>query len=186
MFERFTDKARRTLAGAQVEASALGHSFLGTEHLLLALLQTDGVAAHVLLAEGLTVEQVRDDVRRIVGPGPAGDAEALRTIGIDLDEVRAAVEETFGPGALDRARRRPRGRRGAGGPRFAPRVKKVLELALREALTLGHGYIGTEHLLLAILREGQGVAARILAERTDVATLRPKVLAELGRLRPGA
>ena len=188
MFERFTDKARTSLAVAQEEARLLRHNFLGTEHLLLGLLQTDGVAAHVLLAEGFTVEGVRDDVRRIVGPDPATDAEALRTIGIDLDEVRAAVEESFGPGALDRTVRR-RGKRktiSIGSPAFVPRAKKVLELALREALTLGHSYIGTEHLLLAIVREGEGVAAQILSLHTDLSALRPKVLAELSRLRPGA
>jgi ATP-dependent Clp protease ATP-binding subunit ClpA len=187
MFERFTDKARATLTLAQAEAGALGHNFLGTEHLLLGLLQTDGVAARVLAAEGLTPVGVRDEIRVIVGSGPGTDADALRSIGIDLDEVRAAVEESFGPGALDRpVRSGKRKRSWSSGPAYAPRMKKVLELSLREALDLGHGYIGTEHLLLAVVREGAGVAAQILVRHTDLSTLRPKVLAELSRLRPGA
>ena len=99
------------------------------------------------------------------------DAEALGSLGIDLDAVRAHLEETFGPGALDRPVRRPRSRgcRGRipesyGRLPITPRTKKVLELSLREARHLGHAAIGTEHLLLALVREGEGVAARILVE----------------------
>jgi ATP-dependent Clp protease ATP-binding subunit ClpA len=193
MFERFTDRARHVVVVAETEARALGHNFIGTEHLLLGLLEGQGVAAKVLRAEGVDAEAVRAAVEAIVGRAPAArassieDAEALASIGIDLDEVRAAVEETFGAGALDRSvRRRARRIRGLGGLPFVPRAKKVLELSLREALTLKHNYIGTEHLLLAILREGEGVAAKILAERTDLAGLRAKVIDELSRLRPGA
>ena len=196
MFERFTEKARHVLVLAQAEANDHRHNFLGTEHVLLGLVrETDGVAGRTLAAEGLTADQVRADMERIVGAGPdtatgVNDAEALAAIGIDLDEVRTAVEEAFGEGALDRpttaAGRRAWLKR-IGSPPFTPRTKKVLELALREALSMKHNYIGTEHLLLAILREGKGVAAQILAERTsDFAELRAKVLDELSRLRPGA
>ena len=190
MFERFTDRAREVLAVAQAEAKAMGHNFLGTEHLLLGLLQGDGVAARVLQAEGLDLDEVRTAVRTKVGQGthPAvEDAEALASIGIDLDQVTATVEESFGKGALARPNGPKRRKKLPwSGPPFAPRAKKVLELALREALALKHSYIGTEHLLLAIVREGEGVAARLLAERTDLSTLRDKVLDELSRLRPGA
>ena len=191
MFERFTDRMRGVLVAAQVEATALGHDFLGTEHLLLGLLvEREGVAGRILSADGLTLDGAREQVRRIIGPRHPGagiaDADALRAIGIDLDEVRATVEASFGPGALDRPGRR--GRRGmTGGPSFVPRAKKAMELSLREALALGHGYIGTEHLLLGILRLGEGVAYEILDARPGgAAALRPKVLAELSRLRPGA
>ena len=108
--------------------------------------------------------------------GPA-DAEALRAIGIDLDAVIASVENTFGEGALrapddDPRRRRGLFRRGTGEPtgsyrpprRFSPRAKKVLELSLREALRRGDDYIGAEHILLGLIREGEGLAAKILTD----------------------
>lgn len=191
MFERFTAKARESLVVAQQESKALGHNFLGTEHLLLGLLDGDGVAANVLRAQGLDVGEVRIAIAARVGAGvprPVDDAEALATIGIDLERVTAAVEESFGKGALLRpvAQKRRKKLSPWSGPPFAPRMKRVLELALREALALQHGYIGTEHLLLAIVREGEGMAAQLLAERTDLPALRTTVLDELTRLRPGA
>ena len=97
------------------------------------------------------------------------DANALRAIGIDLDEVRRRVEEAFGPGALERRararRRRWRSRKCEGVPAhisFTPRAKKVLELAAREARHLGQDYLGTEHMLLGLVREREGVAAQLL------------------------
>jgi ATP-dependent Clp protease ATP-binding subunit ClpA len=194
MFERFTDKARQSIAFAQHEARALGHNFIGTEHQLLGMLALgDGVAFRVLAAEGVTLEQTRQTVVEWIGRGPqdrtVADAEALATIGIDLDEVKAAVEDAFGPGALElSAARRHVGRfRGSlGAPPFAPRAKKLLELSLREALALKHSSIGTEHLLLAMLRLGEGVGYEVLAERVDPAELRTKVIDELARYRPGA
>jgi ClpA/ClpB-like protein len=115
------------------------------------------------------------------------DADALATIGIDLDEVRTRIEATFGPGALSRAvpcgqQRRPRGplhrrllrrgRRGPGRPGplpsrghipFTPRAKKSLELSLREALTLGDNYIGLEHVALALTSMRDGLVPAIMA-----------------------
>ena len=187
MFERFTSGARAVVKLAQQEARGLGHGFVGTEHLLLGLLaEREGVAAHVLTDAGLTTEAVRADVERLVGDslltGP--DAEALRAIGIEVAEVRARVEESFGPGALERARLgRCRQRPVSGHVPFSPRSKKVLELSLREAIRLHHNYIGTEHILLGLLREGQGLGARILADsevRAD--DLRSSVMAALGRV----
>ena len=167
MFERFTDRARRALALAQDEANALGHNFLGTEHLLLGLIvEADGVAGRTLRALGLDAATVRADVETILGGTPQGDAEALRAIGIDLDEVLSAATEAFGPDRVSQAMH-GRGRRGIlGAPAFTRRSKKVMDLSLREALSLKHNYIGTEHLLLAIVREGEGVAAQILSRRT--------------------
>ena len=186
MFERFTQKARGSLVQASVEARQLGHDFLGTEHLLIGLLQGDGVAAHVLQAAGFRADDVREEVRRRIGAPATTDADALRSIGIDLDEVRAAVEQTFGPGALDRPVKWRRGLGWRSSLPFTPRTKKVLELGLREALGLGHGYVGTEHLLLGMVREGRGVGAQILGDRVDLAALRGSVIDELRRLRPGA
>jgi ATP-dependent Clp protease ATP-binding subunit ClpA len=199
VFERFTDRARRAVRNAQEEARALGHGWIGTEHLLLGLLrEEDGIAAGALASLGVTHEGVRANLDSVVGRGtaPSDDAEALRAIGIDLDAVRASVEQAFGPGALERARtpRRPRRRArrrrrcgyGAvpgGHIPFTPRSKKVLELALRQSLRLRHRYIGTEHILLALLDEGEGLAAAILAKKgVSLPELRRRVLAALGKV----
>ncbi len=166
MFERFADEARNAVVAAQREASALDHGWIGTEHLLLALLADgDGRAARVLRDFAVDAAWARGEVERIVGRGdPDLDADALATLGIDLDAVRERVERTFGPGAL--ARRR--GRRGVctgGHVPFTPRAKKVLELSLREAVARGDRSIGSEHVLLGLAREGDGAAGRILRSR---------------------
>jgi ATP-dependent Clp protease ATP-binding subunit ClpA len=180
MFERFTDEARKVVVAADWHAGALRHGWIGTEHLLLALLDDpERRAARVLVGHGVTGPWVRAEVERIVGVGePDLDADALATLGIDLDAVRERVERTFGPGAL--AQRGGRRRRAAGDGRrpFTPRAKKALELSLREAVARGDSFIGAEHLLLGLLREGDGVAARIL--RSAGVTL-DAVLAALAR-----
>ena len=84
--------------------------------------------------------------------GVAG--RALESLDIGLDAARQKVTEIVGPGAQSMT----------GSVPFTPRSKKVLELSLREALRLGHNYIGTEHILLGLVREGEGVAVRVLAE----------------------
>ena len=187
MFERFTDPARQVVVLAQEEARRFGHGWLGTEHLLLGLLREGtGAGWRVLDMLGVELEDVRAWLGREIGEAPAGfeptDSDALRTIGIDLDEVRRAAEEAFGPGALERAARRRRirrrgirvafGDRACSGPLpagahvpFTPRSKKVLELSLREAVRLGHRHVGTEHILLGLAREGEGLAATYLVAR---------------------
>jgi len=216
VFERFTDRARQVVTMAQGEACALGHGYIGTEHLLLALIrQGDGVAARVLDSAGVSVDAVRADVLEIVGQGAAAgtdsgagdlvgpaDAEALRAIGIDVDSIRERIEESFGPGALERVRRPRQGRRlqlrrprhrgtpcsgsmwpiGSHIP-FTPRSKKVLELSLREAIHLRHNYIGTEHILLGLLREGEGLAAMVLVKQgLSIDDLRRRVLLAIGKV----
>ena len=160
MFERFTAEARSAVVRAQEEARALRHEYIGTEHLLLGVLAGRDTAAVSLLRRwSVTAEAVRVEILARVGPGEL-DADALATLGIDLERVRERVEASFGPGALSRRRRC------AGGAiPFTPRAKKALELALRESLAAGHRYIGDEHVVLGLLREGDGVAARILADR---------------------
>ena len=199
MFERFTDGARRVVVLAQEEASALGHDWIGTEHLLLGLVaEGDGLAASVLTEMGVDRAGAVAAVREILGSGSLSDAEALRTIGIDLDAVRDAVERSFGPGALDRpvgrrrpARRRPwrRGRRSCSrGPSsghipFTRRAKKALERSFREALAFRDRHIGTEHILLALAADEDGVARRVLLRLgVDPLTLRGRVLTALGRV----
>ena len=124
MFERFTDRARRVVVLAQEEARMLNHNYIGTEHILLALIhEGEGVAA-----------------------------KALTALGISLAATRQAVEDIIGRGMQAPSGHIP----------FTPRSKKVLELSLREALQLGSDYIGTEHILLGLIREGDGVAAQVL------------------------
>jgi ATP-dependent Clp protease ATP-binding subunit ClpA len=162
MFERFTEDARAAVVAAQAEATALHHGWIGTEHLLLGVLATGGDGARLLAGFGVDAPGVRDDVVRIVGRGEDDlDSKALATLGIDLDAVRERVERAFGPGALSR-----RGRCGTpGATPFCARAKKALELTLREAIALGSRDLRAEHLVLGLLRVGDGVAARILAER---------------------
>lgn len=123
-FEKFTTRARRVLTLAQEEAAEFNHNYIGTEHLLLGLVrESDGVAARV-----------------------------LETLGVQLSQIRSAVEYVIG-----------RGESAVAGEReLTARAKRVLELAIDEARDLQHQYIGTEHLLLGLLREGEGVAAGIL------------------------
>jgi ATP-dependent Clp protease ATP-binding subunit ClpA len=164
MFERFTIEARQTVVLAQEEARKLRHDHIGTEHLLLGLLRLPGSGtAAVLTAHGLTSESVALTVAAHVGSEDL-DADALTTVGIDLDAVRTSVEATFGPGALDKPRG---GRRRAtsGHIPFTPRAKKVLELSLREAIALDHNYIADGHVALGLLREGEGLAMKIIHDR---------------------
>ncbi|MEV4710290.1 Clp protease N-terminal domain-containing protein [Micromonospora sp. NPDC049374] len=172
MFERFTDRARAVVRRAREEAHAEGQRPVGTEHLLLAILSDgDGLAVRVLRDAGVTADDLRERIRRHTESGGSGlgeaDAAALREIGIDLAAIVARIEESFGPDALREAvpapRRRWGRRRPTGGP-FSDRAKKALELSLREALRLRHRHIGTEHLLLGLLREGNGLAALALTE----------------------
>lgn len=103
--------------------------------------------------------------------------EVLRALGVSIDGIRADVHDAVGRGegsSLDHIA-------------FTPRAKKVLELSLREALQLGHDYIGTEHILLGLFREGDGVAAQVLRrDVTDIGTARQAVLEVLGRHAGGA
>ena len=152
MFERFTQELREVVTRAQDEATALGHDFLGTEHLLLGVAaRDDGILAslgadHAALSRAVAAEY------------PVGlDADALASIGIDLDAVRRSVEESFGPGALFGHR----GRRARHVP-FCPRAKRALERSLREAVALRQRQIGREHLLLALASDGESGAARAL------------------------
>ena len=161
MFERFTHPAREAVVHAQEEVRRQQGERLGTEHLLLGVLaDTDNTAAAALRRLGLTPAATRRRIAELAGPDTGLDAEALRSIGIDLDAVRRQAEAAFGPGALNR---HCRGSRHRGFLPFSPRAKKVLELALREAAQLSDRSIGTEHLLLGVLREGQGVAVQVLA-----------------------
>jgi len=100
-------------------------------------------------------------------------AKALESLGISLEAVRYEVTEIIGHGEAAPTGHIP----------FTPRAKKVLELSLREALQLGHNYIGTEHILLGLIREGEGVAAQVLKRLgADLEGVRHKVVALLGEM----
>jgi ATP-dependent Clp protease ATP-binding subunit ClpA len=126
MFERFTDRSRRVVVLAQEEARMLNHNYIGTEHILLALIREDGGVA----------------------------AQALGSLGITEEAARQQVEEIVGRGQQDPQR---------GHIPFTPRAKKTLQLSMREAIALGHAYIGTEHILLGLVREDDGAAVRVLS-----------------------
>ena len=178
MFERFTQEARQVVVSSQDEARRLHHGYIGTEHLLLGLLDQEGSpTAAVLTRHGVTRTTTVEIVRRLVGD-PGLDAAALGTVGIDLDAVRESVEATFGPGALETP---PRGREPRGHIPFTGRAKKVLELSLREAIALKSGSISDGHIALGLLREGEGMAMLVLADRgVDPAVVRAEITAALG------
>ncbi len=125
MFDRFTDRAKKVMNLARQEAQRFNHEYLGTEHILLGLVQEgSGVAANVLKQMQIDLDKIRVEVEKIVKTGPS-----MVTMG-----------------------QLP----------FTPRAKKVLELSLEEASNLGHNYIGTEHLLLGLIKENEGIAAQVL------------------------
>jgi len=104
----------------------------------------------------------------LVGEGHGVAAKALESLGVSMEAVRQRVEDIVPPGQVEVR---------TGHIPFTPRAKKVLELSLSEAKLLGHRYIGTEHILLGLLREGEGVAAQVLtALGADLDGVRERVL----------
>jgi hypothetical protein len=154
MFERFTDKARNTVILAQEEARALRHDHIGTEHLLLGLLrETDGAGASALTSLGIGLAAARDRVA-------AAAAVAAQAQGGSAPRQVALAHIPF-----------------------TPQAKRTLELALREALQLGHDYIGTGHILLGLVRDPACRGASILfALGADQAAVRERVI----ELRPAS
>ena len=123
-FDKFTERARLVLRLAQEEAQKLNHNYIGTEHLLLGLIdEGEGLAVKMLQALDIQPNKVRKSVMHII---ERGDRIVLGEVGL------------------------------------TPRAKKVMELAVDEARRLNHHYIGTEHLLLGLVREGEGIAAGVL------------------------
>jgi ATP-dependent Clp protease ATP-binding subunit ClpC len=150
VFERFTERARGVVTSAQNEARALKHNYIGTEHILLGLIdEVDTVAESVLKELGVTRDYVTEQIERIIGAGDASPSGQLP---------------------------------------FTPRTKRLIDMSLREALSLGHNYVGTEHILLGLTRETESVATRILTDLgLDSESIRDGVLAKLagpGRKKP--
>jgi Clp amino terminal domain, pathogenicity island component len=230
MLQRFNQDARTLVVHATEHARRLGHRYVGGEHILLAAVSTSQPASAVMRAHGVTPELVEEEIVRRVGLGAGAglfgglDRDALATIGIDLDAVRARIEASFGPQALTNAaqvasrdrrrhpgprpprlvhnwRRRRRARRimaaHAPGPKpgeatgryrapgpppsghipFTPAAKKILELAVREALALNDSQIGVEHIALALTAIKNGLVPTILsAAGASAPTLRAAIL----------
>ncbi|MDA8156282.1 MAG: ATP-dependent Clp protease ATP-binding subunit [Actinomycetota bacterium] len=125
MFEKFTERGRKIIIYAKEEAEKRQNDYLGTEHLLLALLrEEDSLPVVIIKKMGLSIDELKLEVERNI---PAGNNV------LTFSDVP-----------------------------FTPRAKKVLELAVEEARLLGHNYIGSEHLLLGIIREDEGIAGKIL------------------------
>jgi hypothetical protein len=146
-FGRFAGRGRTVIVLALEEARMLNHDSIGTEHILLGLIREgEGVAA-----------------------------QALESLGIDLEAVRQQVVEITGQGEQAPPEHIP----------FTARAKRVLELSLREAMQLGHNYIGTEHILLGLIREGDGVAAQVLVRLgADLNQVRHQVIQLLAAAPP--
>ena len=145
---RFTERAQKALTLAQEAAGSFGHSYIGSEHLLLGLLREGG--------------------------GPA--AKALAAAGVTEDALVKQIEDLSGRGAPDSAA--PQG--------MTPRTKRIIELSLQSAGQMGTNYVGTEHLLLGILREGQNVALTALANlKVTPQTLAEKLSETLGGAQQG-
>ena len=192
MFERFTDKARKVVVLAKNKATERGDDQIRPVHMLYGLASTDGVAARALTALGVDSAAVERELGRAApAGGPLGepaseDAEALAAIGIDLDEIKRRIEDSFGPGALERVPLAPRGPLNwTGRLPLDDQSKLTLALSLKEARALHHNYIGTEHLLLGLLRvaerypRGEFAAATLPDLGLDPATARGRVLAEV-------
>ncbi|MEU1079916.1 Clp protease N-terminal domain-containing protein [Streptomyces sp. NPDC005908] len=165
MFERFTKDARDVVKGAVAQAQRAGAGHVGTEHLLLALLDREGSrASFALTALGLgdrreAVREALEEARRRGGLTQA-ETDALAGLGIDVPEIVARVEEAHGPGALSGSRARGRW---PGHRPFDRAAKDVLAGALRTATARRHRHIGDEHLLLALTTR-PGVPAEVLAD----------------------
>ena len=149
MYGRFTEKAERAIALAQESAMALGHNYVGTEHILLGLIREGtGIAARVLQSQGVTEERVVKEIEELIG---RGEQTGQKLLG------------------------------------FTPRTKRVLELSFKEARRMGNSYIGTEHLLLGIMREGESVAVRILMDLgIDAQRLLNEIVRLLNEETPGS
>ncbi|MEV0331458.1 Clp protease N-terminal domain-containing protein [Nocardia sp. NPDC050717] len=190
MFERFGQHARTAVAMAQEEARELGAKRIGPEHLLISLVgNADPGLAAVLDARGITAAQVRAGVAERAQADPLGidDAEALRSIGIDLAAVQASVAENFGPDAWDNAEPEPkRGILGRllggnwGHIPFTTAAKKSLELALREAVHRKDREIVSAHLVLGVLRADE-TTTELLGGRDAVTALRADITGMLDR-----
>ncbi len=142
MWQFFTERARKVMELARKEAIKLGHNVIGTEHILLGLIaEGEGVAAQVLNRLGVDIDDVRAEIENRVGKGENVNASKI----VDLP--------------------------------LTSRAKRVLDLAVSEARKMGVNYVGTEHILLGLIAEGEGVAAQVLQQLgLDLQTVRQEII----------
>jgi ATP-dependent Clp protease ATP-binding subunit ClpA len=181
MFERFHADARQAVVVARREAALLGQREIGCSHLLLGIMsEPDGPGALALSAAGLELAGLRARIAAATRhPAEPLDADALASLGIDLDAVRRATEASFGQGALDRAAA-PRQEPSWGAMRLTRPARKSLELGKRAAGQLHSGHISTGHLLLGLIDQGDnGAVAALTAAGVDTGALRSDVMARL-------
>jgi ATP-dependent Clp protease ATP-binding subunit ClpA len=182
MFERFSRHARVAVVLAQEEAKELDAREIRPEHLLAGVLQsTSRELAAELAALGLSTEAVRDKLSADADGTFDTDADALRSIGIDLHSVRDRVDRAFGEGAFDDATRNSGRRSRWSNIPFSKSAKKTLALGLREAVAHKATVIDSEHLLLGILRGGDPIACGLIAEQVDVDVVRRTIASLLDR-----
>ena len=145
MFEHFTDKAIKAIMLSQEEARRLGHNFVGTEQILLGIIgEGTSIAAKVLTDLGVTIQNARTEVEKIIGRGSG-----------------------FVPPEIP----------------FTPKVKQVFEQSFQEARLLDHNYIAPEHLLLGLIKAGEGVAAKVLDNLgVDSSKIRTQVIQMIGEI----
>jgi ATP-dependent Clp protease ATP-binding subunit ClpA len=153
--ERFTKEARQAVKDAVKAAEREHAGELTLQHLLLALLDTTPVLAGYSLARA-ELESAFEQARR-KGGLTQRDVDALRSLGIDVDQIIDNVEQSLGEGALAKNKARKRWF----GVAIAPAVKQALERSLREARDLGHRHLGNEHIVLALLQD-KGIVAEVL------------------------
>lgn len=145
MFERFTEKALRVILLAQEEARKTGHNFVGTEQILIGLIEEgSGIGSKALKENGLKVSEVRKEINKLIGKGSG-------FIAVEIP--------------------------------FTPRAKSILEQSLQQARAFNHSYIGTEHMLLALLDDTEGIAIQILTKlKVNIYKIRRALLEELGQV----
>ena len=165
MFENFTHEAIKTILLATKEGRRLGHNFVGTEQLLLGLIEPESRQVDF------------PNLPELFQP-PSGKSTdiadlVLSSLGVTLEAARIEVDKIIGRGSGDFGVEIP----------FTPRTKRIWsQLSVEESHRLGHNYIGTEHLLLGLDREGEGVAFRVLqALGVELQTIRPQVIRMLNR-----
>jgi ATP-dependent Clp protease ATP-binding subunit ClpA len=184
MFERLNESARAAIVEAEEIAVKLNSRSIDVGHLLYGLAEShEDTAGKPLNDHGITASAVRQLLPRSNADLSEGvDAESLRTIGIDYEGVRAAVEKTFGEGALESAADRRGGDAITRRPRFTIEAKKALEQALRVSSELHNKDIRPGHLLLGLLRVDDDFVSDVIARSTtSIAGLSSSVFAALAR-----